>query len=254
MYALQRADALARDLGADLHVVHGTGRTARRSNASSAAKRLEAARERALAWCDAVLARRFEGGLMVDPSDIVEASVAASYLVAPMFIVIGAASGTPSHETAHSIARRILDRAGRPVLLARALGSSRRILAATDFTDGRFPVLTYGRALGAGIGAPVTWLHDAGSHDNGEVARRRRQLQELSKNWRTATDAAVVNAGTPTDTILGAARRNNADMIVIGAHVRRGPLHMFVQRTSDRVVDHAEQSVLVVPVLDSHAA
>jgi nucleotide-binding universal stress UspA family protein len=256
MFALQRADSLANAFGADLHVVYGMGQPnrGRGDDLRSAADRVDDTRKRTQDWCEAVLAHRLQIPVMVDLSDRIEASVAASYVLAPMLIVIGVPTGRASAKTARTTARRILDRTGRPVLVARPLGGSNRIVAATDFTDGRFPVLACGHNVGARLSAPLTLFHDVGAGSTGAAAWRRRQLDELSRRWNTATDAMVVEAGAPTDTILGTARVTSADLIVVGAHTKKGSPLMLPRGTSDRIVDHAERSVLVVPMRTNHAA
>jgi nucleotide-binding universal stress UspA family protein len=65
-------------------------------------------------------------------------------------------------------------------------------------------------------------------------------------DWRGVDHEVHVETGAPGPTILDAARRHEADLVVMGAHGRTGFDRLFLGSVSEHVVKHTEGSVLVV--------
>jgi nucleotide-binding universal stress UspA family protein len=67
-------------------------------------------------------------------------------------------------------------------------------------------------------------------------------LQEAGVTYRT-----VVSDTDPVRALLQTARREQADLIVIGHQCDSGFVHRLVQGLSDHLIDHAKLPVVVVP-------
>ncbi len=72
----------------------------------------------------------------------------------------------------------------------------------------------------------------------------REQLDQMVKDAAPMKAKAVVRNGQPSVSILGAAKENNADLIMIASH-KPGLGDFFIGSTAAKVVRHAECSVLV---------
>lgn len=147
------------------------------------------------------------------------------------------------------------------------------IVAATDFSDWRFPALAQAAALGGQLNAPLTFVHNvdplasliggsiaggpamvlgASAHDAEQ--RRAKHLRYVASTLGQDIDTVVVSREAASDAILDVARGCDADMVVLGAHPRRG-LRGFARRgTAEIVAAGARRSVLAVPMPDAVAA
>jgi nucleotide-binding universal stress UspA family protein len=76
-----------------------------------------------------------------------------------------------------------------------------------------------------------------------------RALEEWCAPLRNSGVAyrAVVSDAEPVRALLDVARRENADLIVIGHRNGSGLVHRLVQGLSDHLIDHARRPVVVVP-------
>jgi nucleotide-binding universal stress UspA family protein len=84
------------------------------------------------------------------------------------------------------------------------------------------------------------------------IGRAEAALGKLAARAPAGTIAAVrVEVGTPWRTIVDAAARESAELIVIGSH-GFGGLDRLLGTTAAKVVDHAKCSVLVAR--PAHAA
>jgi len=78
--------------------------------------------------------------------------------------------------------------------------------------------------------------------------------KSLAKATREAKDAGAINVtaeqleGSPTSEIVGYARAENFDLIVIGTHGRTGIKHVLIGSVAERVVRLAPCPVLTVHV------
>jgi len=69
-----------------------------------------------------------------------------------------------------------------------------------------------------------------------------RPLRDIGVQYRT-----VVSNSDPVQALLGTARREDADAIVIGHQGGTGLLHRLFRGVRDHLVDHARRPVIVVP-------
>ena len=114
-----------------------------------------------------------------------------------------------------------------------------------------------------GIGAPLI-AQAAGSAASGlgmfpEQHSRRDAAAQSLESWceplRSAgvTYRTVIEDADPVHAILDTARREDADLIVIGHRGDQGTLHRLFQGLSDHLIDHCRRPVVVVPYTESAA-
>jgi nucleotide-binding universal stress UspA family protein len=139
----------------------------------------------------------------------------------------------------------------------------KRLLCATDLSDAAEPVLRQAEALARSLGAEVILLHVASEAPLWSEALYTpsvRAVFEGQRRW--AADAlasrvaalaaagvpgrAVLRDGVAWEEIVGAARDEQADMIVMGTHGRAGLDRMLMGSVAERVVRQAPCPVLTV--------
>ncbi len=140
----------------------------------------------------------------------------------------------------------------------------RRILVATDFSEGSLVALREAAVLARAAQARITVAHVLTLHGGDPVS-----AEEQLPGWVPADVAGLVDerrierALTAELGILQAARDVHADLIVVGTHGRKGLAHVLVGSTAERVVQLAAVPVLTVrhpdhafarPVLESRPA
>ncbi len=167
-----------------------------------------------------------------------------------------------------SVAERLLLRAGVPLLLVPHVPLPRRlrcVLVATDFSPASRLALDLGESLASRAGARLLVLHvlDPGfatgaaflTHP-GFLEELRRRREEAARSTgevrsRLARSRMVsevrLEQGDPSERILRAADRDNADLIVIGTRGRRGLERFLIGGVARRVVRGTPCPVLVVP-------
>ena len=140
---------------------------------------------------------------------------------------------------------------------------ARVLLCATDFSRASRPAFARALALAKRDGARLVLLHvmmppspflgDELPASYVELAVRARRLVErrLAELVAEARKAgvrveAVFTEGVPSEEILRAARRRQADMIVIGTHGRTGLGRIFMGSVAERVLQRATVPVLTV--------
>jgi nucleotide-binding universal stress UspA family protein len=138
----------------------------------------------------------------------------------------------------------------------------KKILVATDFSEGSDQALSQAIELGNQAGASMELVHvrelgtggfpfgplspEDGSgviaHADLELARRRDRVVAagMQCHYRCLE-------GSPANEIVQRAGETNADLIVIGTHGRRGLAHAMLGSVAERVVQHADCPVLTVP-------
>jgi nucleotide-binding universal stress UspA family protein len=139
-----------------------------------------------------------------------------------------------------------------------------KILYATDFSESSAPASEYAQTLAKLAGASIHVLHVIG-----ELADSRRsrippeayelfekeievhvvkEMEDFCKRHLGAdvpytTETAI---GNPFQVILGAAKEQNADLIIMGTHGRTGIEHVLMGSTAERVVRKSPIPVLTV--------
>lgn len=272
--ALQRADDMARTLGADLYVLHVIPAKrwldaifAEHSDDEDPAvpERIRAAMEATSRFCELILGRPFSSDHIAIREGATAQRIieAAGEIDAALVVVGGSSPGRYIRHHSRHIGSSVMREADRPVLMARAPTSTRTIVAATDFSDEAFPALTRASDLGARLHAPVTFVHNIGL--TGRVARasalglpmpaapdvvaqRRVRLRELADGLGGSIDTVVLTRESATEAILEVARLQDADMVVIGTR-RRGTLDTTpLEGTVETVATSTRRSVLAIPL------
>jgi len=144
-------------------------------------------------------------------------------------------------------------------------GETKRILVATDFSEGSEEALAHAIALGKQTGATVEIVHVLEFIDSGDLpfglinyagdpgAVAATVDRELSVRADRANASGVrcftrMLEGSAYQEIVREAQESKADLIVIGTHGRRGLAHLVLGSVAERVVRHASCPVLTVPV------
>lgn len=124
-----------------------------------------------------------------------------------------------------------------------------RILVPTDGSTGTAHVAMQAFDLASQYGATVDLLHVAETNDDDELRESGRQavatLEELAEVYDLDTTREI-REGDPTEEILAAADEADADLIVMGTHGRSGLQWRLIGSVAERVVRHADPSVLTV--------
>ena len=138
-----------------------------------------------------------------------------------------------------------------------------RILIPTDFSETAAAAVEYGCELATSIGARVTLLHvfspgiiatpDAVFAPTPEelralgLAARARLLSMAEKLSHEGLDIdCLAIDGVARETIDAVARKQNADLIVMGTHGRRGLSHLLVGSVTEKVLRRAPCPVLTI--------
>jgi nucleotide-binding universal stress UspA family protein len=136
----------------------------------------------------------------------------------------------------------------------------KRILVALDGSPRSAAVLEaaahIAQALGArlvlfrSIGLPAEMPPELWKHPEEtllDLLRKNAQqyLDACASGIRADVDARRVEIGTPWQAVCAAARRENADLVVIGSH-GYGGLDRLLGTTAAKIVNHCDRSVLVV--------
>jgi nucleotide-binding universal stress UspA family protein len=144
---------------------------------------------------------------------------------------------------------------GCPVLVARAPTSRSTLLVASDVSDDVYPLCSRAAALAEALHAPVLAFHDVGCR----VPELSSRLNALTDTWAQLQterlevgghqrlpelELLLAHGSDRAETILQQARREDAEIIIVGA----GPdADGADDATARAVVERAIRSVLVVP-------
>jgi nucleotide-binding universal stress UspA family protein len=143
-----------------------------------------------------------------------------------------------------------------------ATSGIRRILAPTDFSSYSKQAVDYAATLARQSGAQMTLIHVIESFpysvtDTFNIVDHRRALERtagsLLENWRrelARKDLPVkthLTSGVPYEEILKRARREKADLIVMGTRGRTGVPHFLLGSVAEKVVRLSVCPVLTVP-------
>jgi nucleotide-binding universal stress UspA family protein len=139
----------------------------------------------------------------------------------------------------------------------------KKILVATDLSDGSDEALSQAIELGKQTGAflEIVYVRELGSGEfpfgtlypedaSGVIAQMDL---ELSRRRDRVTSAGLqchyrFLDGTAAKEIVRRAEETNADLVVVGTHGRRGLAHAMLGSVAERVVQLAACPVLTVPV------
>lgn len=136
-----------------------------------------------------------------------------------------------------------------------------KIVVPTDFTPHSERAMAFAAALAQKFGASVTLIHVIESftysvtdtvqiidHYAALKTIAEPLLEEMRKKLEKQKIKAksVLTRGTPYDDIVRTARRNGADLIVMGTHGRTGVRHLLMGSVAERVLRLAHCAVLTV--------
>jgi universal stress protein A len=145
------------------------------------------------------------------------------------------------------------------------LRSVKRILVPTDFSDPSAEALATAMTLAKGAGATVDLVHVAVEAsfampppiDVATVPIDMAKVMERVTDGLRAEEQRVRDAGLGVETamlvgrpdaeIVARATATHADLIVMGTHGRSGLAHALLGSVAERVVQHAQCPVLIVP-------
>lgn len=252
--ALQRARALCDVFDGDLSLLRvvSAARTSRRERFQDVGTRGEASgmAGRAVGWWQRILGEELAGNRFhFSSKDFASAVTSGAEAIRPSLLVIS------GHEArSGALVRRIVRDTNIPVLVARGLGEGATVVAATDLSDARYPVLRAGLRIARGQVAPLVFVHNARpkasrTSSEGAVCASLVSLEEVGRELSSQCSRITANRADSADAILELAEKRYADLIVVGTHVRRSLRRVAEQASVARqVVERAVGSVLVVPV------
>ncbi|HEY6555136.1 MAG TPA: universal stress protein [Vicinamibacteria bacterium] len=145
------------------------------------------------------------------------------------------------------------------------------VLVAIDFSPGSRAALESANKLAGGLGARLVALHVAPPYATFEQLpafpplapidpERQRQVREELQQFVAPAEAGgplvetFLRDGNPADEILAHAAETGVDLIVMGAHGRRGFERWMLGSVTERVARRASCSVLGVPAGSPGAA
>ncbi len=137
-----------------------------------------------------------------------------------------------------------------------------RLLLATDFSESSRPALDFAARLARQSGAELHVMHAqdpllaAAAKEQGYdiAAEAREELERFAAQAPTVAAAiggripqCHVHVGSAVEAILTVARREQANMIVVGAHGMSGAERLIFGSTTEGLLRRSELSVFVVP-------
>jgi universal stress protein E len=187
-------------------------------------------------------------------------------------IIVGAASSPSPNGPLGSVALRVVRHAHSPVLVMRSTEHAGPVLAASDLSDPAFPAIRAGAFLGRSLGADLSVIHVAElplpmpvtpeavgvglgyAMTGAEYQLFRGAARETlaSAMTRLGLNAqTLLEDGIPSVSVVSAARRLEARLLVIGTEGRTGLRRMLLGSTAEQILGDSPCSVLVVR-LHSH--
>lgn len=265
---LKRAVKLARMLGAQLRVLrvleasYTTPLFPLVTDRFTEVKRSLEAQRTTRGWLGEVLHDDIAGDdLAVRSGTFVEqVAIYASEIGAELIVV------SPSYAALGGTVTSLAHAANTPVLVACAATTSQAIVAATDLEDADDRVIWVAAELGHKLGAPVIAMHnvnpmsapEATSSDaqwpvtvvatGSATTERMRRLSHASARLHIDTVTLVASQHSPVDAILQAAHARDADIVVVGTHVKSWLGRVLNSSIAAQLVDRARRSVLVTPL------
>jgi nucleotide-binding universal stress UspA family protein len=181
-------------------------------------------------------------------------------------VVVGAKPRHGAERVLGHVAERVVRYAHTSVLVARAGPETRKILIATDFTEGSLPALQLAAKLVEKTGVEATLLHvmqlpkatalTAAASALGSpwapppkvVIEQleelgRKTLEGFAQQYRFAHVEQL--EGDPAAAIMARAQSLDAEMILMGSHGRTGLRRLVLGSTAEKVIRESTRSVLV---------
>ncbi len=147
-----------------------------------------------------------------------------------------------------SVAAKVVGHAPCNVLVVSpaACVEFRKILVAVDGSNFSKAALNEALSMAKRCGSALMVLSVASMEaESGTAAGIVREAEELAKQEGVAVQGVTV-AGKPYEAIVETALKNQADLIVVGSHGRRGLERLLMGNVTERVIGHTDIAVLVV--------
>lgn len=260
--ALRRAEELSRALGCKLRLVHAAAESSAERTVPSFIRQqlaeLPDSAERLQTTVQAWAA--FLAGVMVPTSQICVVRgdpLAALLREAAMpdvaMVVLGRGERAAPRS---SLAHKLLRTCPRPVLVVGERGMSPVIMAATDCSDDRLPVLWEASALTPALGERVVAVHNLDAEASARAAMLGQPLtpqlagmlctgvQEWLDACKEAHELLITTQADSAEGVLQAARSQQADLLVVGARSELAAC----KRTAEVLLDECPMSVLFIPL------
>ena len=248
-HALVWADTIARAMDAELCVVHivpaiGSVRTLVHeapAEIAGAAPIARACMGSVRRWSETTLGHALApGAVAIGRGPVARALHEAVDELDPEVLVLGTGS----------LARTFVRRTRRPLLVARPMSGTARILAFTDFSDRRLPVLRRAARLGRRMGAEVTFAGYRGDPDlDPQENPRLTLLRSLACEYhQQPIEVLSSNQELSTIAALAAVQLHAPSLIAVPTHPWRRTKAVARGGIGCRIAAFASSSVLVVPI------
>lgn len=151
-----------------------------------------------------------------------------------------------------------------PVLIARHHRPSDVIVAATDLSDARYPIIRGAARLGQQLAARLVLLHNVPPQsasapmpepwlpvfleDTPNLNQTWQRLRALADRYSPQAGTIVASQVDAADAILAAARSRDADIVVLGTRHRSWLERLLHGSIAARVIDTVKGSVLILPL------
>jgi nucleotide-binding universal stress UspA family protein len=183
-------------------------------------------------------------------------------------VVVGTHGASPiEHFLIGSVTERVARYSSCPVLVTRPTANHGGVVAATDLSDPSLPAIVAGAKEAARRKTSLTVVHAidfvipppvaaGGFFGLMPASYSDEALAEMENAAKTELDAAMtrlhvsgaarVVAGEAEEVIIEEAKRNQAQLIVVGTHGKTGLSHIALGSVAENVMRKAPCSVLVV--------
>jgi nucleotide-binding universal stress UspA family protein len=199
-------------------------------------------------------ARPGESRVLVRRGDFFSVVMETARALRPAMVVIPEMSGQTGRHV-----RELALGANAPVLLVRNALRTGTVIAASDLADGEFPVLRAAGMLSSSLRARAVFVHNLTPEGSGiayfHTPRRRcrpvmldrlKELRLAAESLEVPSESVVTIRGTVEEALSGIARRERADVLVVGTRIEAGGRSSGAA-LAERLVDESSLSVMVVP-------
>jgi nucleotide-binding universal stress UspA family protein len=141
-----------------------------------------------------------------------------------------------------------------PVLVSRPARTGETLVAATDLSSERVPVLAFGSMIGSRLGSCVVFVHnvlrtepDAGDHAAELIRSRENTLRSHAAELGPDIECVVSSSPDTAGAVLRAAAAAEADLLVVGVRHKTWLEGVFGAGVAARVIERTDASVVAVP-------